>query len=907
MLALVFSGLLSVGVVITLSVSFSDVERSRQNKLRNELSDHLNKAAGIEAVERGVGSTIIGGNAGLLKNFKALGVAGDGHVNKARLTANVLLDRGSISADFKDKLKKWNDSQNALHKARAEVRSNGISLAGWFKVTTDNIARAFDLQDSTFSPTNEAEAVLYYNSLLRPNIAQLAEYAGRERAILGNIIATGSQISEETGIELERFRSHVDEAVRRIRIIRDNATTSPELRAAILNFEAAFLGDYQDLRLQVFQVANRNRQASQKIRAHLMDANQALLDHLDGMVGMLLSLTNNPYMKEQARKAADGVEFDATRIEQVFQVLADMDPKLLQIRYLDKNGLEQLRIEHDGGRSRVVRKKDLQNKSKRYYFIEAKDIPEGRFYISPMDLNKEQGQLTIPVVPTLRFAAPVYSAGQPQGIVVLNVDAEVFAHIPEGTAILANKDGYYLHHPDAAKEWGMMTALNRGMSKIQADYPDAANEILSGQKKEIVSGNRSFIVQPIHYHPGDTGQYWLLMEAHRPQPYPVNGPRWIEESTAAINTALAISHLIGDMAARSSDERAQRANIFAAIALLLGITLIAFLVFFFRATVTIGDKAEAIRTALSRLASGDLSRRILFSERHQNQHPAISPRDEIDAMAADINKMAANLEIQTAELQVAKEQAEKANLAKTEFLAMMSHDLRTPLNAIIGFASMMQSRIFGPTGDPRYGEYHDHIHDSGMLLLNLINVILYISKIEAGKYALEDEIVDLRTFLTATIEMVTPQAMERNIKVENAIQDDLPALLCDKRTLAQMTNNLLSNAIKFSHDGGSVTLAAMTTVENAVVIRVSDTGIGMRDNEVKMALEPFVQVDSSKARKYQGTGLGLHISRLLMQQHGGSLKIHSQTGKGTTVSLSFPPNRTWHGSAFKTPDLASNA
>ena len=99
----------------------------------------------------------------------------------------------------------------------------------------------------------------------------------------------------------------------------------------------------------------------------------------------------------------------------------------------------------------------------------------------------------------------------------------------------------------------------------------------------------------------------------------------------------------------------------------------------------------------------------------------------------------------------------------------------------------------------------------------------------------------------------------------------------------------------------------MTTVENAVVIRVSDTGIGMRDNEVKMALEPFVQVDSSKARKYQGTGLGLHISRLLMQQHGGSLKIHSQTGKGTTVSLSFPPNRTWHGSAFKTPDLASNA
>ena len=891
MLALVFSGLLSVGVVITLSVSFSDVERSRQNKLRNELSDHLNKAAGIEAVERGVGSTIIGGNAGLLKNFKALGVAGDGHVNKARLTANVLLDRGSISADFKDKLKKWNDSQNALHKARAEVRSNGISLAGWFKVTTDNIARAFDLQDSTFSPTNEAEAVLYYNSLLRPNIAQLAEYAGRERAILGNIIATGSQISEETGIELERFRSHVDEAVRRIRIIRDNATTSPELRAAILNFEAAFLGDYQDLRLQVFQVANRNRQASQKIRAHLMDANQALLDHLDGMVGMLLSLTNNPYMKEQARKAADGVEFDATRIEQVFQVLADMDPKLLQIRYLDKNGLEQLRIEHDGGRSRVVRKKDLQNKSKRYYFIEAKDIPEGRFYISPMDLNKEQGQLTIPVVPTLRFAAPVYSAGQPQGIVVLNVDAEVFAHIPEGTAILANKDGYYLHHPDAAKEWGMMTALNRGMSKIQADYPDAANEILSGQKKEIVSGNRSFIVQPIHYHPGDTGQYWLLMEAHRPQPYPVNGPRWIEESTAAINTALAISHLIGDMAARSSDERAQRANIFAAIALLLGITLIAFLVFFFRATVTIGDKAEAIRTALSRLASGDLSRRILFSERHQNQHPAISPRDEIDAMAADINKMAANLEIQTAELQVAKEQAEKANLAKTEFLAMMSHDLRTPLNAVIGFSDMIQAETFGPVGDDRYATYLRDINESGQLLLSLIDVVLDISKIEAGKFDLIETEVDVPAFLQRSIKLISPQANDRHITLELECDDQAPALLCDQRPLSQIVNNLLSNAIKFSDEGQTISIKSSFDTTRGYVIRVTDNGIGMNETDIHKALEPFSQADASRARNQEGTGLGLYVSRLLMGQHGGTLEIGSAPGEGTTVTVTFPPER----------------
>ncbi len=602
-----------------------------------------------------------------------------------------------------------------------------------------------------------------------------------------------------------------------------------------------------------------------------------------------------------------GAEFDASRIEQVFQVLADLDPKLLQIRYLDKNGMERLRVEHHDGRSRVISKDELQDKSERYYFAEAKDIEEGHIYISPMDLNMERGKLTIPVTPTLRFAAPVFSAGKPQGIIVLNINAELLAHLPEGPTILANRDGYYLHHPDAAKEWGMMKALDRGTSNLRVDYPKAADEILSGRQKEIVSGNRSFIVQPIRYHPGDPDRYWLLIEAHRNLHYPVNGPRWIEESTVAINTALAISHLIGDMAARSSDDRARRANIFVAIALVLVVMLIAFLFFFFRETVAIGNKAETIRTELSHLASGDLSRRVLFAEHHEAAGPAPVSLDEFDAMGADINKMAVNLEIQTAELQVAKEQAEKANRAKTEFLAMMSHDLRTPLNAIIGFASMMQSKIFGPTGDQRYGEYLGHIHDSGILLLNLIDNILDISKIEAGKFELEDEKVDLRPFLMACIEMSKPQALERGIEIESSVQTDLPALVCDKRTLVQITNNLLSNAIKFSHDGGSVTLAAMMTAENAVMIRVSDTGIGMHEHELKLALEPFVQANSSKARKFKGTGLGLHISRLLMQQHGGNLDISSEFGKGTTVSLSFPPHRTRYSAERGPQKLKSSA
>jgi len=258
------------------------------------------------------------------------------------------------------------------------------------------------------------------------------------------------------------------------------------------------------------------------------------------------------------------------------------------------------------------------------------------------------------------------------------------------------------------------------------------------------------------------------------------------------------------------------------------------------------------------------------------------------------DRQALELEIteRTQDLVEARDEAQAANLAKSEFLAMMSHDLRTPLNAIIGFSDLIKSKMYGPVGDARYEKYLDDINDSGHLLLSLINVILDISKIESGKFELQDVEVDLQSFLQSAINLISLQADEKRISLTLSPHNELPLLRCDDRTLAQIINNLLSNSIKFTNENGSVTISTALADDGSIVITVSDTGIGMSAEDTLKALEPFSQINSHSAKKHQGTGLGLHVSQLLMSHHGGSLDIESGLGKGTTVTLRFPRERT---------------
>ena len=240
------------------------------------------------------------------------------------------------------------------------------------------------------------------------------------------------------------------------------------------------------------------------------------------------------------------------------------------------------------------------------------------------------------------------------------------------------------------------------------------------------------------------------------------------------------------------------------------------------------------------------------------------------------------------QLRIAKEEAELASRAKSDFLANVSHELRTPLNAIIGFSEIIKDQLFGPMGNQRYSEYAIDIHDSGTHLLSLINDILDLSKIEAGKFELHEEPLDLERVTKSCFRIMRDRAEEAGVLLEHRFPAQLPRLKADPRAVKQILLNLLSNAVKFTDPGGRVLVYSSINQDGGMVLHVEDTGIGIAEADIAKAMAPFGQVDSSLSRKYEGTGLGLPLTRHLVDLHEGELTLASNMGQGTHVSIHFP-------------------
>ncbi|HEX6842596.1 MAG TPA: ATP-binding protein [Stellaceae bacterium] len=272
---------------------------------------------------------------------------------------------------------------------------------------------------------------------------------------------------------------------------------------------------------------------------------------------------------------------------------------------------------------------------------------------------------------------------------------------------------------------------------------------------------------------------------------------------------------------------------------------------------------------------------------------AIVLHRQLDARLAANRKLRATV----GELERARVAAEASSRVKSQFLANMSHELRTPLNAIIGFSEMIRDAIMGPVAT-RYREYAHDIHNCGRLLLGVISDVLDLSKVEVGRLDLHDEQVDLAKVVGDCHRLISERVKTGRLELAIDLPPDLPMLRGDELRLKQIVLNLLSNSVKFTPPGGRVTLSAAVTPDGSLALMVSDTGIGMKAEEIPIALEPFRQVDNVHTRRYEGTGLGLPLARTLVELHGGTLAIKSVPGRGTSVTVTLPPNRLIARSKF---------
>jgi PAS domain S-box-containing protein len=235
----------------------------------------------------------------------------------------------------------------------------------------------------------------------------------------------------------------------------------------------------------------------------------------------------------------------------------------------------------------------------------------------------------------------------------------------------------------------------------------------------------------------------------------------------------------------------------------------------------------------------------------------------------------------------AKEQAVSASQAKSMFLANMSHELRTPLNAIIGFSDIIAQQLYGPSSD-RYVRYANDIMDSAHHLLGIVNSILDTTKIEAGKFQLAEELCSIYAVVDSAARMLSERAESKHVKLESRVAPDLPPIRADERALRQILINLMFNAVKFTHMGGCVMVTADTAPDGSLRLRVDDTGVGIAADDMAKVFDRFSQIGDAYTRLQGGTGLGLHVSRKLVELHQGTIEVDSTPGTGTTVTVLLP-------------------
>ncbi|MDR4505217.1 MAG: PAS domain S-box protein [Candidatus Scalindua sp.] len=641
--------LLTLLIVITIKRSFEGRKLAEEYAIKNGINGHLNAAAAWQAVERGYGATILGSGKGdsshLFPHFLEVGQRGEAEVLQAEKQIKRLL-RVAGSKTLQRQFDTWHNGYEDLAGARPKIAANDISEEEWFYTATLTINNGSHLRNSVFAPQKKEEKILYLNNVMRLNITRLCEYAGRERALVGNMIASGKPFSREVSNEIEHCRSIVEESLNQLLILKDIQLTSTRMKQAIEDFEEEFLQSFDILMEEVFISSKEQEEEIRTSSVEITKRKAIFREYLSGIYNDLLNMSNQENIKTLAR-ALNGQEDIALSehlhvVGNMFETFSQVKKTLCRIQYLDTSGYERVRVDFDGNLTEIISDIHLQDRSDRSYFTKAIHLLPGEIYTSPLELNMEYGKIEMPYKPVIRLATPVFADEKSSGILVFNVLANtpLFLHkIAEnerqGDYLLANQDGFYLNHPYELKEWGMMALLNKSHHNVRMDYPDVAEQILSGKEGSVPLASGKMLVYEPFFHKIDDNadSFWVLIKEVKAVEYPVDASTWFERATQAINRGLAVSNIAGDEADAVIGEMSSAAKRNVIMSFLIFVAAVSIFIFYIRwVRNRILKPVERLTGITQRIYEGDYTFKF-----------EVNTKDEIGVLADNFNKMAERL------------------------------------------------------------------------------------------------------------------------------------------------------------------------------------------------------------------------------------------------------------------------
>ena len=621
---------------------------SEEYTIKNKIIRHLNTAAGWHAIERGYGATILGDGKGnsspLFTDFIEMRKKGDSEVFQAEKHIKELI-RIEDSNLLEKELNIWREGYQKLLSTRPRIASNDIPREEWLNVTSININNEFDLRNFAFASEEMDERTIYLTNILGPNIAKLCEFAGLERALIGNTIASGKPISNEVYEEIKRYRTIVEHSLDQILQLKNLLYTSDLLKQALSEFEKEFLQLFQLLREDVFDASRKVKDEIAASSTQITKTKTDMSNYFSGISKDLLSISRHINVSELARSVNSSNDIQISEqqnmVTKLFEFFSQVHKTYKQIQFIDRFGHEHVRVNYSDNNTHVTPLSQLKDKSKKHYFKETINMTSGSVYISQLELNIENESTEPPYNHVIRFAAPVFADGKQAGIVVFKIIAcadnpfishKIIDDKTEENYILTDQNGFYLHHPDNTKEGGTVEPLNSLHRNIREDYPEVAEQILSGNKGALhLASEKVIVYEP--FFPTDTDKYWIIIKQVQGVDYPVSASGWFAAATKAINTGLAISKAADAETSaymsrmRSNAKRSLQINL-----IIFAFVILALLLFIRWSRMRILNPIQKLTRITQRIAEGDYS---LKAE--------VGLRDEIGLLTSNFNTMAEGL------------------------------------------------------------------------------------------------------------------------------------------------------------------------------------------------------------------------------------------------------------------------